>query len=400
MRCMKPIQTNNDTKYILLNPTIRNWTDLEDNVRNSLANLMITAENFSTMKLKINYDNYHADEVFKAILPKDLEGFSSFSQVGHIIHLNLREHLCSYKGIIGEVLLDKIPRTRTVVNKVDAIDNTYRNFEMEKLCGDDDMQVKIKENNCEFEFDFSKVYWNSRLGTEHERIVKMLKSGDVLFDVFAGVGPFAIPAAKKGCLVYANDLNPESFKWLNHNKNKNKLKNNLHTYNKDGHLFIKEDLKIKLIEHINKCNVTILMNLPAMAVEFLQNFCNMYTETELSTVEKPLVLHVYCFAKGEDSMSIARRMINEHFGFNVDQNIINIFSVRTISIKNKDKVLEMDKKLVEFRTQLQKDTSKAKTALSPNEKQNISESVEDYEKSQKKSEQTLQELNQMELQDS
>jgi len=37
-----------------------------------------------------------------------------------------------------------------------------------------------RENGCSFELDFSKVYWNSRLSTEHERIVGMLNPNDVL----------------------------------------------------------------------------------------------------------------------------------------------------------------------------------------------------------------------------
>jgi tRNA (guanine37-N1)-methyltransferase len=40
----------------------------------------------------------------------------------------------------------------------------------------------------------------------------------------AGVGPFSIPAAKKGCRVYANDLNPASFEWLCENVKLNKVK--------------------------------------------------------------------------------------------------------------------------------------------------------------------------------
>jgi len=41
--------------------------------------------------------------------------------------------------------------------------------------------------------------------------------------MFAGVGPFAIPAAKKGCVVHGNDLNPASYKYMVENSKKNKV---------------------------------------------------------------------------------------------------------------------------------------------------------------------------------
>lgn len=68
----------------------------------------------------------------------------------------------------------------------------------------------------------AQVYFNSRLATEHLRMVSLFKSGCIVADVFCGVGPFAIPAAKAKCKVYANDLNPDSFKWLVHNATANK----------------------------------------------------------------------------------------------------------------------------------------------------------------------------------
>lgn len=79
------------------------------------------------------------------------------------------------------------------------------------------------ESDCKFTFDFSKVYWNSRLHTEHGRLVDSFSREDVVADVFAGVGPFALPAAKKGCAVLANDLNPESYKHLKINIDNNKV---------------------------------------------------------------------------------------------------------------------------------------------------------------------------------
>jgi tRNA (guanine37-N1)-methyltransferase len=68
------------------------------------------------------------------------------------------------------------------------------------------------------------VYWNSRLHTEHDRLVKLFKPEDLIADVFAGVGPFAIPAAKKGCAILANDLNPNSAKYLQRNADDNKVR--------------------------------------------------------------------------------------------------------------------------------------------------------------------------------
>ena len=44
-------------------------------------------------------------------------------------------------------------------------------------------------------------------------------------DAFAGVGPFAIPAAKnQKCIVFANDLNPNSYQALAQNVCMNKVR--------------------------------------------------------------------------------------------------------------------------------------------------------------------------------
>ena len=178
-----------------------------------------------------------------------------------LAHLNLRDEYLPYKYIIGQVILDvcahihiplfrglmdmiqKNKSIKTVVNKLDSIDAKFRFFKMELLAGDPNYVVEHvgldivpgasasliptpsqHESNCVFTFDFTKVYWNSRLHTEHDRLVQLFSPDDVIADVFAGVGPFALPAAKKGCGVLANDLNPESYKWLLRNIESNKVR--------------------------------------------------------------------------------------------------------------------------------------------------------------------------------
>lgn len=76
---------------------------------------------------------------------------------------------------------------------------------------------------CRFRLDFSKVYWNSRLEAEHSRLVRQFEPSDVIVDIMAGIGPFAVPAAQKGCTVYANDLNPDSVRYMAANVKLNKV---------------------------------------------------------------------------------------------------------------------------------------------------------------------------------
>ena len=45
------------------------------------------------------------------------------------------------------------------------------------------------------------MYWNSRLEHEHLRLVQTFRPTDVVLDVMAGIGPFAVPAAQRGCKV-------------------------------------------------------------------------------------------------------------------------------------------------------------------------------------------------------
>jgi tRNA (guanine37-N1)-methyltransferase len=117
--------------------------------------------------------------------------------------LNLREQYLPYKGLIAAVLLDKNPIVRTVINKIDDVGTTseYRTFSYELLAGDPDMNVELKEEDCVFRFDYSKVYWNSRLNTEHRRVVEMFKEGEAVCDVMAGVGPLRCQRKEEGICV-------------------------------------------------------------------------------------------------------------------------------------------------------------------------------------------------------
>ncbi|XP_023225378.1 tRNA (guanine(37)-N1)-methyltransferase-like [Centruroides sculpturatus] len=303
-------------KFIYINPDlIKCFNDFKDIEITKLLENKIKEENLTWKKLDIGYENWRPDIILKAVLPPDLR-VTSYSIIGHILHLNLKEPVLEYKNLIGEVFLDKLQNVKTVVNKTNTIDSTFRFFTMEILSGENNMNVCVKENGCIYKFDFSKVYWNPRLCTEHERIISKLESGNFLFDVFAGVGPFAIPAAKKKCEVFANDLNVHSFEWLNINVLANKVDSWIKTYNMDGRNFIHEVIKpkVKEIWKNNKLSkIHIVMNLPASAAEFLNEFIGFYSDlTDDEYGEMPFI-HCYCFIKDADNYKEAAKQTIEFY---------------------------------------------------------------------------------------
>ncbi|XP_078000991.1 tRNA (guanine(37)-N(1))-methyltransferase-like [Glandiceps talaboti] len=318
---------NDDTqtsKLILLDPEkVQDIDSLGEDGRRYLSENGIE-EKLYDFDLEVNYKDWAADEILRAVLPPDIEVISSFSRMGHIAHMNLRPEQMAYKQVIGQVILDKNPGIKMVVNKVNTIDNEFRFFQMEMMAGEEkSMVVTMKENRCTFEFDFSKVYWNPRLSTEHDRIVGELKEGDVVYDVFAGVGPFAIPAAKKGCKVLANDLNPESYKWLVKNAKVNKVQDRVKCYNLDGRDFIKKVLKEETLKEklkpdtlVEGNSVHVIMNLPALALEFLDSFKGLYTDLSdevKGNITIPTV-HCHCFSKSEEPARDVQEKAEEILG--------------------------------------------------------------------------------------
>eukprot|EP00929_Paragymnodinium_shiwhaense_P074002 TRINITY_DN37836_c0_g1_i1.p1 TRINITY_DN37836_c0_g1~~TRINITY_DN37836_c0_g1_i1.p1 ORF type:complete len:506 (+),score=81.73 TRINITY_DN37836_c0_g1_i1:75-1520(+) len=188
----------------------------------------------ATFEVLLTYDAFSAEEVLRKLLPQGMEVPSSFEQAGHVCHLNLRDSQLPYKHLIAQVILEKNKSVRTVINKTGKIETEFRTFPMEHLAGEHSTVVKLKEQQCWFEFEYRDVYWNSRLQEEHGRLLEALFycpavscRSPVMADCTCGIGPFSVPVTKlaKSVVSHANDLNPASMRWLSHNADINKLPN-------------------------------------------------------------------------------------------------------------------------------------------------------------------------------
>lgn len=56
---------------------------------------------YGCCSVELNYDNWTAEEILKAVLPEDIPSVTGFSIVGHVAHLNLKETHSPYKTLIG-----------------------------------------------------------------------------------------------------------------------------------------------------------------------------------------------------------------------------------------------------------------------------------------------------------
>ncbi|KAG8386246.1 hypothetical protein BUALT_Bualt03G0129000 [Buddleja alternifolia] len=248
-------------------------------------------------KLTLFYDYWQLNEILEALLPKGMIIPSAFEMVGHIAHLNLKDEHLPYRNLIAKVILDKNkPKIQTVVNKVDAIQNDYRTMQLEVLAGNNSLVTTVLENGLRFHVDLATVYWNSRLASERQRLLSCFTHSDVVCDVFSGVGPIAISAAKKVKHVYANDLNPCAVEYLERNCVLNKLERKIEVYNMDGRRFIETVFANQRVQSITQ----VVMNLPKDAAEFLDAFRGIFRRTCPGKEYTLPRIHAYGFSKAQD----------------------------------------------------------------------------------------------------
>ena len=382
--------------YKNLNP-IKHSKDSNDNIyltkflpeeKGKLEEVLKNEKNWSIIEesITLNEKNFSYEEIFKYFIEdeidkKKLDGNeinvdnllktlpNGFEIVGKIAHMNLRDQYLKYKYFIGQLILDKNPSLSTVINKVGKIDNVYRTYDMEILAGEENYNVEHKEGNVRFQFDLRKTYWCSRLQNERDRVLKLLKKNEVLCDAFCGVGPLALRACKQGVKVYANDLNPDAYTYLNNNIRINKLnKDNIKTYNMDAREFIKglvnmsknnvdedEENGDKIFPkdlHINH----FYMNLPKDAIEFMDIFVGLFKgcKNDIYNKDNLPIIHVYGFAKIDNNPhELLKKRIAKAFKIEYDlfkkeceKDILNIQNVRDIS--NKKVVYCIDMKIPEI----------------------------------------------------
>jgi len=225
------------------------------------------------------------------------ELISSFDQIGDIIIVKIPDSLLTKKKLIGETLLNEVKIAKSVFYQASAVEGDFRTRNLEILAGEDKTETEYKEFGCKFTVDVENAFFSPRLSTERERIANLVQDGEIVVNMFAGVGMFSIMIAKKKrCTVYSIDINPVATKLCEKNIISNKIVGNIISINGDASRVIQEQLK-------NKSDRT-LMLLPERSDEFL--------ESAINATKSGGIIHYYSHIHA-DKKSNARKLSEEHY---------------------------------------------------------------------------------------
>jgi tRNA wybutosine-synthesizing protein 2 len=160
-------------------------------------------------------------------IPKGKERFlpSGFQRIGNIVILNLRPEVSDYGKDIGKIILDRHRYVRTVAVQEDGIRGELREPSIRIVAGEPGTVTVHRENSCRFRVDVSRVMFSKGNLSERARIPKLVRPGETIVDMFAGIGYFSIPIAKhaKPGRVYSIEKNSASLSLLKENIKLNKV---------------------------------------------------------------------------------------------------------------------------------------------------------------------------------
>ena len=276
----------------------------------------------------IPYQNQPITRILSKILPPTSSDGqpppSSYEQIGHVAHFNLRKEHAQHGKIIGRIILDKLsPSIQTVVNKLGEVTGPYRTYQMELLAGIEDYNVTVIEHGISLYFNLQNVYWCTRLEGERTYMIQNeFKDGQVIADAFCGVGAQLIRAAvAKDCRVVANDLNPSAVEYCLDSAKRNGIDNaRFQVTCGDASQFImnlgidatissedEDDTEVPSTASNNNLPDHLLLNFPLDSPSFLNALRWWPSSVQSTTTTR---VHVYTFARADDDRTAAEVAID------------------------------------------------------------------------------------------
>ncbi len=206
----KGVKVKRDGDYVLI-PVV-NDVD-EDKLREVLKNFnfIICEDTFERSMFKLSFK-----DLIKDLIPPEVLNAipNSYDVIGDIAIIRLPDEALSYGSLIGEAI-SKVAKNVKVVYASGFVEGLFRVRPLKHLFGEQRSKTIHKEYGIRMWVDVAKTYFNPSLAEEHRKVADFVKDGEIVGDLFCGVGPFTLHIiTRKKATVISIDLNPEAIKCL------------------------------------------------------------------------------------------------------------------------------------------------------------------------------------------
>jgi tRNA (guanine37-N1)-methyltransferase len=169
---------------------------------------------------------------------------------------------------LAEEILRRLPYVKSVWASIPGIEGPYRLRKHVWLAGEQRSETLYREHGCLFKVDINKVYISPSLNYEHIRVARLVSPGEVVFNMFAGVGLFSVIVAKHAnpARVYSVDINPDAYYYMVENTKLNHVEDKVYPILGDA----KDIATSMLVNHVNR----VLMPYPELALDYLPHAVN------------------------------------------------------------------------------------------------------------------------------
>ncbi len=189
--------------------------------------------------------------------------YRSYDIIGDIAIIRIPEALKHRSKAIAEAIMQTQRRVRTVLCQASPVSGDLRLRKLKWVAGEKKTETVHKEHGCLFKVDLETCYFSPRLSHERMRISQQVQPGEVIVNMFSGVGCYSIIIAKHSAAqkIYSIDINPTAVQYMQENVKLNKLREQV--------VPIEGDAKNVIEERLQNIADRVLMPLPKKACEYL-----------------------------------------------------------------------------------------------------------------------------------
>lgn len=180
-------------------------------------------------------------------LPKELYNLlpSHAKLIDRVALLRFPEELDEHEEEIGRLALE-FYRVRAVY-RIYGVEGVERRPILKHLAGEEVEEVIHREYGCIFKLNLRRLMFCLGNSFERLRTAALIGRGEVVIDMFAGIGQFTIPIAvfSAPSRIYSIEINPEAYGYLQENIKLNRVEGIVESIMGDCRRIVEEKLRGK-----------------------------------------------------------------------------------------------------------------------------------------------------------